>query len=169
MVIQRSYSINPDRGFPGQIAEPNSPMRIEAGVMHIESGAVRTNPRPGDSVFYNNGQDGWQVPITAGDQLAVTGIIGYPADTVANSDSIVQFSDGDEIEVITMGVVWVIAGGGSERGDILVMQTDDWKYNNAARVSATADMHEMPIQMFSRDPATDNNLVKVAIGYGRAI
>ena len=169
MVIQDSYSINPDRGFPGTIAEPNSPTRVERGVLHVDTGAARANPRPGDSLFYNNGQDAWQVPITGADQLSVTGILTYPADTVANAASFVQFSQGDEIEVITMGVVWVIAGGGSERGDILVMQVDDWKYNNTARVTAVADMHEMPIQNFSTDAVVDTNLVKAAIGYGRAI
>ena len=122
MVVQNSYSINPPIGFPGTIAEPNSPTRVEEGVLHVDSGATRANPRPGDALFYNNGQNSWQVPITAADQLAVGGILTYPADTVANAASIVQFSDNDKIEVITMGVVWVVAGSASERGDLLVMR-----------------------------------------------
>ena len=67
MSLQRTYQINPEVGFPGQIAEPNSPHRIEVGYLHVDTGAARANPRPGDSVFYNDGQDAWQVPITGPD------------------------------------------------------------------------------------------------------
>ena len=167
--VQQSYSINPDIGYPGQIAEPNSPTRIEVGVLHVDSAATRANPRPGDAVFYNNGENAWQVPITAADQLAVGGILTYRADTVAATNNFLQFSDGAEIFVCTVGVVWVIAGGASERGDNLVMQTDDWKWDVAARVTTVAAMHEMPIQNVSRTAVVDTGLVKAAIGYGRAI
>ena len=169
MVVQNNYSINPPVGFPGQIAEPNSPKRIERGVLHIESSATRTNPRPGDALFYNNAQNGWQVPITAADMLAVGAILSYPADTVANVASIVQFSDNDEIEIITMGVVWVIAGGASERGDLLAMQVDDWKYDETNRVTGITALHEVPIQNYDNTPAVNNAIIKAAIGYGRVI
>ena len=169
MSLQRTYQINPEVGFPGQIAEPNSPHRIEVGYLHVDTGAARANPRPGDSVFYNDGQDAWQVPITGPDQLAVGGILTYRADAVQNVNSVLEFSDNDQIFVVTMGVVWVIAGGGSERGNILTMQVDDWKYNNTARVTAITDMHEMPIENFHLTAVVDNQIFKAAIGYGRAI
>jgi hypothetical protein len=169
MVIQRSYSINPPVGFPGTIAEPNSPTRVEVGTLTVPTGATRANPRPGDALYYLQSADAWQVPVNAADQLMISGILTYPADTVANAASIVQFSDGDPIEVITMGVVWVIAGGASERGDILVMQTDDWKYDETARVTTVANMYEVPTQNFNRSAAVDNAIIKAAIGYGRAI
>ena len=49
--VQQSYSINPDVGYPGQIAEPNSPKRIEAGVMRVP--AAGDTPRPGYAVYYD--------------------------------------------------------------------------------------------------------------------
>ena len=168
MVIQNSYSINPPVGFPGTIAEPNSPTRIEIGTLYVPSGATRANPRPGDAVYYNTANDGWNVPSNAADQLQVGGILTYPADSVANSASILEFSDGDQVEVITMGVVWVIAGGACDRGDIMVMQTDDWKYNATARVTTVAGIYEHPMEKMDRDSA-DNDIFKVAVGYGRAI
>ena len=55
MSLQRTYQINPDVGFPGQIAEPNSPHRIEAGRINIDLPPPHVPIlRPGDSVFYND-------------------------------------------------------------------------------------------------------------------
>ena len=168
MSLQRTYEINPERGFPGQIAEPNSPHRIEAGVLYVPGGATRANPRPGDAVYYNTANDGWNVPSNAADQLQVGGILTYRADAVQSVSSILQFSDGDQIFVVTMGVVWVIAGGTCDRGDIMVMQTDDWKYNATSRVTTVAEIYEHPMEKMDRDSA-DNDIFKVAVGYGRAI
>ena len=58
MVIQSSYSINPPVGFPGTIAEPNSPTRVERGVLHIASGDNRATggARPGDAVVLGRHQ-----------------------------------------------------------------------------------------------------------------
>ena len=166
--LQQNYEINPPVGFPGQIAEPNSPYRVEAGVLYVPSGASRANPRPGDAVYYVTAQDAWQVPINAADQLMVGGILTYRSDAVAASNDFTQFEDGDQIFVVTMGVVWVIAGGSCDRGDIMVMQTDDWKYNATTRVTTLAEVYETPIQKFDGD-SSDNDIFKAAIGYGRAI
>ena len=168
MTLQQSYNINPEVGFPGEIAEPNSPHRIEAGRLTVPSGATRTNPRPGDAVYYSTAQDAWQVPSNASDQLQVGGILTYRADAVASATNFTQFDDGDQIFVVTMGVVWVIAGGSCDRGDIMVMQTDDWKYNATTRVTAVTAIYETPIQKFDGDSA-DNDIFKAAIGYGRAL
>ena len=171
MVIQRSYSINPPIGFPGQIAEPNSPMRVEAGRLFIAAADDRATggARPGDAVFYDNANNGWRVAHNAATQVNIEGILSYPADTVANSDSIVAFQSGAEIEVVTMGVVWVIAGTASERGDQLVMAFDDFKFDSQTRVTAIANMHIVPIQNYNRTPAVDDAIIKAAIGYGRVI
>ena len=172
--LQQNYEINPPFGFVGQIAEPNSPNRVEKGVLHLAAAdprgvAAQDGARPGDSVYYDQTNDGWRVARSAATQLLVGGILGYRQDDIASADGIVAFQDGDEIEVITMGVVWVVAGGASERGDIMVMQTDDWKYDNTARVTSVATMYETPIVNYSRDATADTNIVKVAIGYGRAL
>jgi hypothetical protein len=174
MVIQRSYSINPPVGFPGTIAEPNSPMRIEIGTLYIDSGdprATATPPgaRPGDAVYYDNTNNAWRVAYDSASQLAIEGIITYPADTVAGANSFVAFASGDAIEVITMGVVWVIAGAASERGDQLLMHTDDWKYDNLTRRTTVAELYSVPIQSYNTTPAVDNAIIKASIGYGRVI
>ena len=61
--VQQSYSINPDVGFAGQIAEPNSPMRIEQGILHVP--AAGTTPRPGYAVYYDTGNNAWALPTNA--------------------------------------------------------------------------------------------------------
>jgi hypothetical protein len=169
MSLQRTYDINPERGFPGQLAEPNSAHRIVEGTLTVPTGATRANPRPGDAVYYLASANAWQVPVNAGDQLAVGGILTYRADAVQNVSSILQFSDGDQIFIVTMGVVWLIAGGASNNGDIMVMQIDDWKYDSTARVTAIADMYEKPIEQYANMDTVDNQIFKGAIGYGRAI
>ena len=108
--VQQNYRINPSDGFPGVIAEPNSPHRIEAGILNVPTGATRANPRPGDSLRYNTTNNGWEVPSDADGQLVVGGILTYRQDGMATSTSVVQFDDGDEIFIVTMGVVWVIGG-----------------------------------------------------------
>ena len=169
MPVQTTFTVNPDVGFPGMIAEPASPTRIERGVLTVPSGATRANPRPGDSLYYNTTANGWQVPVNAADQLLVSAILSYRQDDVAGTDAILQYSNDDEIQIITMGVVWVIAGGASERGQNLVMQFDDWKYDNTARVTAVTDMHIVPITSFNVAVAADTNIIKAAIGYGRVL
>ena len=135
----------------------------------LERRTARTNPRPGDAVTYDTTNDAWRVAHNAATQLAVSGILSYPADTVASASSIVQFESGDEIEVVTMGVVWVIAGGASERGAIIQFQTGDFKYNSEARVTAIANIATTPIVNFSTTAAVDEAIIKAAIGYGRVI
>lgn len=172
--IQTTYAINPGRGFVGSIAEPNSPMRIESGVLELASGDPRASAtpagaRPGDAVYYDNSANAWRVAHTAATLLLVEGILTFPSDTVANEDSFVVYADGAQVEVATMGVLWVTAGGASERGDILEMQTDDWKYDNEARETAIAQLVQVPIVNYSTVAATDGDIIKAAIGYGRVI
>ena len=174
MVVQNSYAINPPVGFPGQIAEPNSPTRIEQGYLYLDSGdprAAATPPgaRPGDAVYYDTTNNAWRVAYDANSQIAIEGIITYPADTVANANSFVVFASGDAIEVVTMGVLWVIAGGASERGDQLLMHTDDWKYDNVSRRTTVPEIYSVPIQNYNTTAAVDTSIIKAAIGYGRVI
>ena len=167
MVVQRSYSINPDRGFPGTIAEPNSMKRIEAGVMRVP--AAGDTPRPGYAVYYDATNNAWALPTNAATSLRASGILSYPADTVANAASIVEFKDGDEIEVITNGVVWLVAGGATERHQQVHWDRSDFKWNTLARVTAVADMYTNPVESVNRVAVADEGLFKAAIGYGRVI
>ena len=170
MVVQRSYSINPPVGFPGTIAEPNSPTRVERGVLHIgaSDGRDTGGARPGDALFWDTTNDAWRVAHDGGSVRSVAGFLSYPADTVANASSIVTFASGAEIEIVTMGVVWVVAGGNVERHNFLEFQQGDYKYDNLARQTAIANLHTNPIECYSTS-GSDGDIIKAAIGYGRVI
>ena len=172
MPVQITYQINPEVGFPGMLAEPNSPHRVERGVLNIVASQARLTPRPGDAVFYNTGDNAWQVPDNAANRLAAEGILSYRQDDVGDADSEIILTDGAEIEVITMGVVWVVAGAALERGNQVSMQVgtgnDAFQYIGVTRATDVASIYAHPITCYSIS-AADNGLFKAAIGYGRAI
>ena len=169
--VQQNYEVNPALGFAGSLAEPNSPHRIEAGVLNVPSGTPdRANPRPGDALVYNATNSAWQVPTSAATSLRVAGILTYRADTVANASSILEFGDGDQIEVMTMGVIWLLAGGGITRDDLVqwdVATPFDW--NVLTRPAAFANLVDLPIHSVNRQDAAAADLFKAAIGYGRVL
>ena len=123
-------------------------------------------------MFYNTADNAWQVPDNIGNRLAARGILSYRQDQVANPDSEVVYASGDEIEVITMGVVWAIAGAALERGNQVSMAvgsgTDAFQWIGVTRVTAITDMYSSPMECYSV-AAADNQIFKVAVGYGRAI
>ena len=172
MAVQETFSINPEIGFIGTIAEPNSPTRIERGLLNIPAAATRQLVRPGDAVFYNTGDNAWQVPDNAANSLVAAGILTYRADTVASATSDLYLGSGDEIEVVTMGVVWVTYGAVVERNGQVRMQTgtggDAFQWISVTRATAVSDMYTNPMQCYSLLTA-DNAIGKVAIGYGRAL
>ena len=165
--IQQSYSINPDVGFAGQIAEPNSPMRIEQGILHVP--AAGTTPRPGYAVYYDTGNNAWALPTNAATSLRASGILTYRADGVANNSNILEFEDEQQIFVITMGVCWLVAGGATERHQQVHWDRSDFKWNTLARVTAVADMYTNPVEALNNQAVADEALFKAAVGYGRVI
>ena len=56
------------------------------------------------------GDNAWQVPDNAANMLVASGILTYRADAVQNVNSELIIADGDQIFVVTMGVVWVVYG-----------------------------------------------------------
>ena len=168
--IQQNYAINPDVGFNGGLAEPNSPHRIEAGRLHVPAGATRANPRPGDALYYDTGQNAWAVPTDAAQSRIASGILTYRADTVQTADSFVQFSDNDEIFVATMGVYWLVAGGAVERDQLVSWdRASPFDWNVAARAADHASIANVPVFSVNRDAVAASALFKAAIGYGRVI
>ena len=167
MTLQSSYTINPAVGFPGQIAEPNSPHRVEAGSMRVP--AAGDTPRPGYAVYYDTTNNAWALPSNAATSLRASGILTYRADVVANSSQQVTFADGDEIFVVTMGILWLVAGGATERHQQLHWDRSDFKWNTLTRVTAVADMYTNPVECVNRQAVADEGLFKAAIGYGRTI
>ena len=165
--VQQSYSINPDIGYPGQIAEPNSPTRVEAGTLFVPSAG--DPPRPGYAVYFDTANDGWRLPNNAATTLRASGILTYRADVVASATSFVEFSDGEEVFVVTMGVVWLTAGGATERHQQIEWDRTDFKWNTVTRVSAIANMLTNPVESYNRQSVVDDGIFKAAIGYGRVI
>ena len=165
--VQQSYSINPTIGLPGQIAEPNSPLRIEAGILNVPTNG--DTPRPGYAVYYDTGNDSWQIPNNAATSLRASGILTYRADAVANATNMVEFEDGQEIFVVTLGVVWLVAGGNTERHNQVHWDRSDFKWNTLARVTAVADMYTNPVEALNRQAVADNGIFKASVGYGRVI
>ena len=167
MTVQRSASVGFDRGFAGLIAEPNSPFRMEAGTLHVPSAATRM-PRPGDALYYDTTQDEWAIPTTAAHSLIASGILSYRQDAVARADSFVEFADEADIEVITMGVVWVVAGSAINYGALVGWNLTDFKWDALTTPAAFANLVDYPVSCFQRGGASaDLDIVKAAIGYGR--
>ena len=121
--VQTNYEINPDRGFPGLLAQPSAPHALDSGILSVPTSATR-NPQPGDAVYYDATANAYAVPTSAAHSLAVCGILSYRQDTVADSDSIVRFVDGDEIEVAVLGGFWVTAGSAVEYNQLLTWDQD---------------------------------------------
>ena len=168
--IQQNYAINPDVGFTGGLAEPNSPHRIEAGRLHVPAAATRANPRPGDALYYSTAENAWAVPTSAAQSLAASGILTYRADTVQTAESFVQFKDDDEIFVATMGVFWLVAGGAVERDQIVSWdRASPFDWNVTARAAAHANIASVPVFSVNRDAVAAAARFKAAIGYGRVI
>ena len=167
--FQTGYDINPDIGFAGSIAEPNSPHRVEAGTLYVPSSATRI-PRPGDALYYDTTQDQWAIPTSAAQSLLVAGILSYRADTVQNASSILEFIDEAEIEVATMGVWWAVAGSAMEYDAICSWDRTDFRFDTDARVTAIASIVPYPMVCKQRGGVTANgDLFKLGLGLGRVI
>ena len=166
--IQQSYSINPDVGFPGDLAQASGPHHYHSGVLVVPSAATR-NPRPGDAVYYDTTNNGFAIPTTAAHLLLVSGILGYRKDAVQNAADIVEFKNGDEVQVGVLGTFWVRAGSGMEYGQIIGWDLADYLWDVDARVTAIASIAQLPIVCVSRFAVAANGVAQAQIGYGRVI
>ena len=168
MAVQTSYEINPDRGFPGSLARPTEPHALDSGVMVVPAAATR-NPRPGDAVYWDATNNGFAIPTTNAHLLLVCGILSYRKDQVANVDSIVEYVNGEEVEVGVLGTFWVTAGGAVEYYSQLEWQHGDYKWDAKSRVTTIATIVSVPIVCVSRFAGADTEIVQARIGYGRVI
>ena len=197
MSIQTSYSINPGRGFPGDIARPSEPHAIDSGAIHVPVGAAR-KPRPGDPVYYDRANDGFAIPTTAALLQTVLGVLTYRHDTVQSGSErdTIEFSDGDEVEVVRFGTVWVVAGSALEYGQRIDWDTGDYMWDaqadpaslaianlagtfnlalvnglkNSVVAAITAglrSLNSVPIVCVSRSAVAVNGVAEASIGYGR--
>ena len=168
MAVQASYALNPAPGFLGAIAEPNSPHRLEAGI--LVTGGGRTNPHPGDAMFYDISSNGWRTPDTAAESVRFTGILSYRADQVADANSFVEFTAGDEIQVITMGAFWLVVNAVVEYGSQLQWdRSSPYEWQSRARVTSLGSMHAQPVTARNRFASVADEIIKADIGFGRII
>lgn len=194
-VVQGTYEVNPDVGFPGAIARPYEPHALDSGLIHVPTGATR-RPRPGDAVVYDQTEDAYKLPTSDAESLEVAGILSYRADTVQDASQVTEFADGDEVEVAVLGTWWVRAGSAVEYGDRLAWDRADFKWDpqadpaasaiadltgtvNLALVNqlkdavivsvnaALASLSRIPIVCVSRFAGADTDIVMARIGFGR--
>ena len=167
MALQNNYSVQQRVGIAGLIAEPNSPFRMESGTLHVPTPGTSRNPRPGDALYYDTTENEWAIPTTAAQSLIVSGILSHRQDAVANDSGVVEFEDEAEIEVVTMGVVWLTAGSAIEYGALIAWDRSDYAWDALTTPAAFANLVDYPISCFERGGASANDIFKAAIGYGR--
>ena len=167
--FQTGYDINPGLGFAGKLAEPNSPHRVEAGILHVRA-AQRACRGPATSFTTTPPRTSGRSRPVAAQSLLVAGILSYRADTVQNASSILEFADEAEIEIATMGVWWAVAGSAMEYGTICSWDRGDFRYDADARATAIADIVPWPMVCMQRGGvAADGDIFKLGLGLGRVI
>ncbi len=182
MAVQTTYQVNPDIGYPGEVAQPNFPHAFDSGVAHVASGiASGRELRPGDGLQYNRAEDGWQYCT---DPKLLSGILVYRQDRVQKEDSTLTFADGDEIEVCVFGSVWVRVGAAAKYSDRLEFSSsnhnwsvidspDVWDPTTAgsptdAELAAYQKSYgRVPVTCASRLDVSANGIAIARIGYGR--
>ena len=177
--VQTSYQINPELGFPGDLARPNEPHSLDSGTLHVPTGATR-KPRPGDALYYDTGQNKFAIPTSAAQVQNVVGLLHYRKDRVQNVNSTLEFENNAEIEVAIFGTFWVVAGSAIAYDARIDWDHQDFKWDpapelslpngyGAATVKAAieAALGRVPIVCATRGGAsTDGQIIEARIGYG---
>ena len=164
--VQQSFNINPESGFPGDIAQASAPHVLDSGVINIPTSATR-NPRPGDAVYYDTATNAFAIPTSAAQSHAVVGILSYRKDQVANANSIVEYADGDECEVGIFGGFWVKAGEALEYGNLLSWSRTAFDWEVLTAPANFAALVNYPIACVSRKAVADGGIAIARLGYGR--
>ena len=172
--VQTTYATYPERGYAGLPARPTEPHTLDAGLLHVPTGATR-NPRPGDAVYYDAGENAFAIPTSAAESLLVCGILSYRQDTVANDDDIVEFKNDDEVQVGVFGTFWVVAGSAMEYGQAIGWNRTDFEWDPLSTTAATtvaelnARLRYVNITCVSRQAVAADGLAMARIGYGRIL
>ena len=88
---------------------------------------------------------------------------------MATAANVTEFADDAEVEVCTVGTVWVEAGGAINPYSNIQWQTGDYKWDAEARAANHAALANTNTYYAGRAAAADTNIIKARIGYGRAI
>ena len=140
MTIQDIYQINPQLGYVGAVAEDAIPAIIRR--VPVQVPANGRNPRPGDQVYWDRASNGAAAVTSADEQENAFGIVTYfegqlgeilsSKPSGANSDTFVEYKDGDWMPVVLVGSVWLLAGAALEFMDRIIQSTADRDYVVAA-------------------------------------
>ena len=126
-IIQSEYRQYPDIGYPGLLARPEEPTIIERGILG-GSGTFQ----PGDALYWDRTNLYWRLSTSAAEANDTTGILSYDQSTVQNTSDAVRFEAGDEVRVGIMGTFFATAGQSFVRGDRVIFDTSDHKWNRQA-------------------------------------
>ena len=130
MAIQSTYTVRPDIGRPGVLSRPTQNPFIDPGVAYVPSSGVA--PEPGFGVYYDKANNGFAVPTTSDQQELVCGIVTSPGNRIQENDGDVEFKNGDPIEIITVGDIWVTTEGAVEYGDTMQFDYTAKKWESLA-------------------------------------
>ena len=167
-IVQTSYPIYPDIGFPGMVAQATAPHAMDKGRLHVPSSATR-NPRPGDAIYWDTTEKQYAVPTSAAQSLLTLGILSYRQDHIANASQAIEYEDNDEIQVGVFGTFWVTAGSATEYRQLLAWDRADYLWDSLTKPAAFANLVETPIWCASQEAVAANGIAMARIGYGRVL
>ena len=184
-VHQSTYDQYQGRALPGQLAGPAGPRFIKRGIVKAVTGK---SLRPGCSVHYNQANDAWEINDSS-DELLYGGIVVLRPGTVtttstadpsvpagSNSPEYVEYGDGDVIDVLLTGFVYVRLGGVADLGDLLQFADSTRKWTklevelqaspSAAQIAAYLNkIRRNPVRLVDYATA-DNDIAIASIGFG---
>ena len=118
-IHQPSYTQYHEKGWAGMVAIP----AIQPLLIRGFSGS--NSIKPGYGLYYDpdestNGK--WKKPSSQAQSLLVHGVVGYEQsnrESATNQSGEIEFSQNDPVKIFTEGVVWVVAGGAINYGDLV--------------------------------------------------
>lgn len=147
-VIQSQYTRYQAEGWPGMNARPRVPCKTMLLKTYTANNGRK--PRPGDAVMYDSTQNAVKVPTSDAEVRQVVGIVSYDVGTVqqsldstpsgANSNQYVEYASGSHALIYTFGVIYGIAAGAAEYGDLMRFNrtSNRWETYTETAVPATA-------------------------------
>ena len=141
--FQTQYDVNPQRGFVGAVARDNEPFVLDRLPAQVPTNGRK--PRPGDAVYWDAANNGAAVPTSAALLARTIGIVTYFPGVIAqrlasipagsNSDTYVEYDDGEAMPVVTQGSVWLLAGAALEYSSRVQWHTSDFDWVAGATIT----------------------------------
>lgn len=165
--IQNTYSYHQQIGQVGEIARPSAPFDIDRGVAGVEL-------RPGESVYYDAGNNNWIKSVSAATRKLATHVVSFNKNAYntaigapsANNLTEVVYAIGDMMPLIEFGSVFVVAGETVESQDSAIYNESTGKWIKYTPSPATADDLRKKAFKFYVDPGktvADEGIVEVKV------